>query len=553
MNKKDSSAHTMRIGIRPSESERPAARGEAAGLRRGLADSSFITRPPGDPDRSADYTKLLQSIYDGVLICDFKGRVIDYNHRALRFFPMPENDLTGVNVLDLISGADSSLLEAIRKNLENHRYTMIEAQCHGKGEATFFAEVAVNRIDLFGAGQFCFLFRDITIRKRAQAELEEAVARLESHDQARTQFVSNVSHELRTPLTSMIYAVQNMLRGVTGSISDRVRDYLEMLNGDCKRLLNTVNDILDIRSLETRDLRLSLVRIPLWRLVARSTESLRVHAEQKPLALTTQLEGEACFVECDPQKMERVLINIVGNAIKFTPEGGSVSVVMGRDPNDDGQVLLTVTDTGIGIPADAIDKVTVRYYTVGEQPSGSGLGLAIAKELVGLHDGSLDIARPIQGRNHGTAVSVRLPVAPAPTVLIADPHRADGDRMAAQVARQGYRVVRTFDGLDALTTARREEPDAIILDLAIKDVAGSEVILKLKADKATSRIPVIVVTAVHVNRSMAEILNSFAVPALPKPWDESKLLDRIVSAFYGQSAFRQIKMKVDAASHGGAR
>ena len=125
--------------------------------------------------------------------------------------------------------------------------------------------------------------------------------------------------------------------------------------------------------------------------------------------------------------------------------------------------------------------------------------------------------------------------------------------MAAQVARQGYRVVRTFDGLDALTTARREEPDAIILDLALKDVAGSEVILKLKADKATSRIPVIVVTAVHVNRSMAEILNSFAVPALPKPWDESKLLDRIVSAFYGQSAFRQIKMKVDAASHRGAR
>ena len=487
------------------------------------------------PLRTHDFAMLLESVYDGVLITDLEGWIRECNSRIPEFFRCTPGDLKGKLLLDLISGADDSMLESIYRNLEDHRYTLIEGRCIRKDLTMFPAEIAVNKIDLDGGTQLCVLIRDITVRRKAQDALEAAVVRLEGHDRARLQFVSNVSHELKTPLTSMIYAVNNMLTGVVGPLPDRAKSYLEILRGDCKRLLSTVNDILDLRKIETKTLSLAKSRVPFARLVRQSVGSLRIQARQQSIDLRMQADSYAWFVECDPAKMERVILNIVGNAIKFTPEGGKVEVSVQSDRKRAGNVVLSVRDSGIGIPPEAVDKVTIQYFTVGEQPSGSGLGLAIAKEVIALHDGELDIVSPPEGSSSGTEVNVRLPVVEPPAVLLVDDDADILDVMQNQFERQGYRCMRASGGLEALDMVTRLQPDAVVLDIVLPEMDGTEFILKMKSSKDLMRVPIVVVTAAHLGRAKAEILNSFSIPAFGKPWDEDELFDCIAEAFMGSA------------------
>ncbi|MDI6773829.1 MAG: ATP-binding protein [Verrucomicrobiota bacterium] len=540
MDNPDRMARTMRIDIHPDFLGESLTRKKAeTHIMPKADDTSFLARKWKKFKRSPDYEKLLQSIYDGVLVADAKGRIIDFNSRAADFFLCNETELYGRRVIDLISGANDGLLESIRKNLEQHRYTLIEAQCVRRDNSIFAAEIAVNRINLDDESQLCFFVRDVTVRRRAQEALEEAVDRLEEHDKARSQFVSNVSHELRTPLTSMIYAVDNMLRGVIGPVPNVVRRYLKLLNGDCHRLLATVNDILDMRKIESRTLALSKVRIPFSRFARRSVDSLRVQAEQKGLALETACPATDVFVECDAHKMERVIINVVGNAIKFTPEGGRIDVFVRQHAEQPGWTQLGVEDTGIGIPPEAIDRVTERYFTVGEQTSGTGLGLSISKEIIDLHGGALSVKSPPPGREKGTGVYASLPSAEPPRLLIVDDEKGVLNLLVKQTTARGYRVITADNGIEALESVKRNCPDLVLLDLVMPVMDGAKVILKLKSEKSTMGIPVIVITGAHISRASAEILRNFSIPALRKPWQEPDLLDSLEEAFLGAAAFNK--------------
>ena len=528
-------ASTMRIDIHPD------FKGESLSQRRNVAtqrldETTVVARSPVE-EATSDYKRLLQSVYDGVFITDTKGRIIELNSRAVDFFLSEEEELVGTRVTSLISGADESLMETIHDNLlRGHRYTVIEAYCVRRDGSTFPTEVAVGEVELDERPRLCFFVRDITLRKKAQDDLEKAVVRLEAHDRARSQFVSNVSHELRTPLTSMIYGIANMLRGVAGSLPESVRDYLEVLNGDCKRLLGTVNDILDLRQIESRTLKLARTRVPIVRLIERSVRTLLVQAERKRQTVHLSEGDRKWFVDCDALKMERVILNVVGNAVKFTPDGGDIDVAVQADPERVGHVLISVVDSGIGIPAEVLDRVTVRYFTVGEQPSGCGLGLAISKEIVDLHEGEIWLESPPDGREQGTGVHISLPVVEPPTVLIVDDNRAILDLLERQIADQGYRVLRAQDGLEALDTVHDAEPDIVVLDMALPELDGAGVILKMRSERETMRIPIVVITGADVGRERAELLDGYSIPAMSKPWEESELLDRIAEAFLGQAS-----------------
>jgi len=522
---------TMRIDIHPD------FLGQSLARKKSKLGKSGPPRPPSTKRPSvkslSDYERLMECIYDGVLITGAEGDIVDFNERAVDFFFCDRNELRGTRVIELISGADESLLSAIRGNLAEHRHTLIEAHCIRRDSSMFPAEIAVNEIELGNGGRLCFLVRDVSVRKGAQEALEDAVARLEAHDRARTQFVSNVSHELRTPLTSMIYAISNMLRGVLGPIPERVRGYLEMLYGDSKRLAMTVNDILDLSKVDNKTLSLARTKIPFAMFVDRSVEALRVQAEQKGISLGLATGG-IWFVDCDPQKMERVILNVVGNAVKFTPKGGIVDVSVGDDPGSSGRVRLEVRDTGVGIPPEAVAKVTERYFTVGEQPSGSGLGLAISKEIVECHGGTLEIVSPAPGAETGTQVSIVLPRVSPPRILLVDDDERVLTVLTEQVSRQGYATLTAMDGAEALRLVEEERPDLVVLDLMLPEVEGTEVILKMKSNEALTKTPIIVVTGAHVGEAKSHLLHSFAIPALAKPWREAELIDWIAGAFLGK-------------------
>ena len=509
---------------------------------QGIGTTSFqqnLRTSAAEQGYLSDYQRLLQSVYDAVLITDASGVVRECNHRAETFFRYPAAELLGMRVPRLIAGADDAVIGTIRKNLIEHRYTLIEGTCRRRNGSSFPSEIAVNRLDTEQEGRLCFFVRDISIRKRAQDALEEAILKLEQHDRNRSQFISNVSHELRTPLTSMIYAINNMLRGITGVLNDDQTRYLEMLLGDSRRLLVTVNDILDLRKIENQTLTLVKARMPFGRLVQGSADSLQVQAEQRGITLDVTLDEKLWFVNCDAQKIERVVLNLVGNALKFTAEGGHIWVRLKEDPALPDYVRVTVDDDGVGIPAKDLARVTERYYTVGEQPSGSGLGLAISKEIIQLHSGSLEVESPPPGVAHGTRIWFRLPVAPAPAVLIVDDEPGVCEKLSEQVSRQGYRVLCAATGEDALRRIDTEVPDVVVLDMSLPDMEGSEVIIRLKSDAATGRIPVLAMTGAPLGRNKEDILRNFGVNIISKPWNEAELLDGLVNAFLGGLPFAQ--------------
>ena len=509
---------------------------------QGIGTTSFQQNMQAMAERrmyANDYQRLLQSVYDAVLITDAHGIVREFNHRAVTFFRYAEDELLGMRVPRLIAGADDAVIGTIRKNLIEHRYTLIEGTCRRRDGSSFPSEIAVNRLDTEQEGRLCFFVRDISVRKRAQDALEEAILKLEQHDRNRSQFISNVSHELRTPLTSMIYAINNMLRGVTGPLSEDQSRYLEMLLGDSRRLLATVNDILDLRKIENQTLTLVKTRMPFGRLVQNSASSLQVQAEQKGIQLEISPSEKLWFVNCDAQKIERVVLNLIGNALKFTAEGGHVWVRLMEDPDVQGHVRVIVDDDGVGIPAKDIERVTERYYTVGDQPSGSGLGLAISKEIVQMHAGTLHVESPPSGYGRGTRIWFRLPVAPAPSVLVVDDEPDICKKLSQQIAEQGYRVLCAASGEAALQSIDLDAPDVVVLDMRLPDMEGSEVIIRLKADPATGRIPILAMTGAPLGRNKEDILRNFGVNIISKPWNETELLDGIVNAFLGSFPLSQ--------------
>jgi signal transduction histidine kinase len=176
------------------------------------------------------------------------------------------------------------------------------------------------------APKYCVVIRDITARRQMEDDLREAIRTLEKHDMEKTAFVSNVSHELRTPLTSIAYATDNLLDGVFGEVSDKVRDYLSMMQQDCKRLTGTVQDILDLSRLEAHRLRLRKRKVPVTWMVNRCAESIQILCEKKSQTLQVDVPPACGFALCDQRRMERALGNVLQNAVKFTPEKGRISL-----------------------------------------------------------------------------------------------------------------------------------------------------------------------------------------------------------------------------------
>lgn len=250
---------------------------------------------------------------------------------------------------------------------------------------------------------------EIAERRRAEEKLQDAVTRLKAVDQSRMEFVSNVSHELKTPLASIRFAVDNLLRGVAGDLPEVSRTYLSMIQRDADRLMRTILEILDVSRIESHTLVMSPSRVIVADFVQQTVEGLRIHAEAKQQELSVSIEAHHEVAEWDIEKMERALGNVIENAIKYTPRGGTVKIRLADAPEHPGIVAMHVVDSGVGIAPEHIGRVTERYYRAGENVSGAGLGLSIVKDILELHGGWVCLTSPPEGQACGTRASLYVP------------------------------------------------------------------------------------------------------------------------------------------------
>ncbi len=237
---------------------------------------------------------------------------------------------------------------------------------------------------------------------RLASAFDQMAEALQALDHAKNEFLSHVSHELRTPLTSMQLSVANLLDGTVGRPSEEQSRALARIRSDVDRLIRMVNELLDIARIEAGKVSLRKIDVDLSQVTRDCVERLDGMAKQRGVTLSIQANGPVKRT-CDSERLQQVILNLVDNAIKFTPPGGTVSVRVegGR---------ISVRDTGIGIPPDQLDRIFEPFHQVpqsdGSKHAGAGLGLAIARKLVALHGGTLS-ATSVPG--NGSEFSVELP------------------------------------------------------------------------------------------------------------------------------------------------
>lgn len=401
-------------------------------------------------------------------------------------------------------------------------------------------------------------------------ELRDANARLAELDQAKTDFFSNVSHELRTPLMLLLGPIEDVLRR-GDPLEPAQREALELARRNGLRLLKHVNTLLDFTRLEAGRLQPSFEPIDLARLTADLASVFEAACARAGLRLEIECVPLDEPVYADRELWEKIVLNLVSNAVKFTLEGA----ILVRLRAADGRSVLTVRDTGAGIPADELPRVFERFHRArrshGRSQEGSGIGLALVKELVELHGGEITLESEV-GRGTTATVSVPLGAAHLPpeqvraqpqpeaptatsepyavealrwtdapgaaayesapaaddkaTVLVADDNPDVRDYLTS-LLRERWRVRAVGDGASALELARSEPPDLVLSDVMMPGLDGFELLAALRADPVTRGIPVVLLTARAGEESTVEGLEAGADDYLVKPFSARELLARV--------------------------
>jgi signal transduction histidine kinase len=244
---------------------------------------------------------------------------------------------------------------------------------------------------------------------QAHREALSAKTQAEVADRSKTEFLANMSHELRTPFNAIIGFAELMWREQFGPIgNDRYRDYLNDIRNSANHVLCLINDILDVSKVDANKMELDEETVDLSRVIQTALDLVRERAHEGKIAMRSVIAPDLPLFRGDERRLLQILLNLLSNAVKFTPEGRSVTI--DTSLSRDNEIVITVEDTGIGIPPSEVDHVTepfrqVEGYLSGRYP-GTGLGLTIANALTKLHDGELTIESEL---DRGTKVEVRLP------------------------------------------------------------------------------------------------------------------------------------------------
>jgi CheY-like chemotaxis protein/HAMP domain-containing protein len=348
-------------------------------------------------------------------------------------------------------------------------------------------------------------------------DLEAQSRQVEEANRLKSEFLSNMSHELRTPLNSVMALSKVLIMQARKKLSEEEISYLEIIERNGRKLLSLINDILDLSKIEAGRIELKPKKLSPRLVLGDIMERLQPMAEVKGVELLGDIPDDLPLIESDEARVDQIFQNLIGNAIKFT-EKGSVRVTAFSDPD---RVYVHVSDTGIGIPSEQMQKVFDEFHQVDGSSSrryeGTGLGLAIVKKATGLLGGQVLVESTL---GSGTTFRVSLPIWwQGETTREAEPASASPDRFEAVHAaagkrsvlvvddepktvalvsqylqEEGYRALEAVSGATALNLAELYHPFAIILDILMPDMDGFEVLQALKRNPKTADIPVIVIS-----------------------------------------------------------
>jgi two-component system sensor histidine kinase/response regulator len=424
---------------------------------------------------------------------------------------------------------------------------------HQNGSFRFLEGSAVAILDDAGTvAGWRGVDHDVTESRRLQEDLQVATAAAEAASRAKSEFLANMSHEIRTPMNGIIGMVE-LLLGT--SVSPEQRDYLELVRNSADRLLEVINDILDFSRVEARRLELDARPFFLRECVAQTVGALAVSADAKGLELSFRVAaGLPDHLVGDDGRLRQILVNLIGNAIKFT-EQGEVAVEFQQEWQRDGKVGLhvIVRDTGVGVAPDRQEAIFSPFTqgdgTTRRRFGGTGLGLSISSRLVGLMEGRIWVESELGrgsafhftacfGTADGDALApplANLASLQGTPILVVDDQPTNRRLLEEMLRRWGFAPASAAGGeeaLAALRDARREERSyrLVVLDVQMPVVDGFEVVRRMREDPALAPITVMMLSSGGRADEAARCRELGAVPYVVKPVDPSRLLTTIMTA-----------------------
>ncbi len=397
----------------------PAA---AAALLFGIAALAEIERQGrralghylSDMRRRALMQCVLDDSFDGILIVDQTGIVEVANRAAGRLLDLEPEQMIGAPIERFLPGAAPSQRQAAITSVSGREIELTRAD----GQRIVLEQaVSCSRFPTGGrqvddaapgASVFIHTFRDVTERRRAEMALRDGMNQAMAANRAKSEFLANMSHELRTPLNAIIGFADVIKDAMLGSPAiPRYREYAADISQSGTHLLEIINDILDLSKIEAGEFQMKAEPVGLYDTVRRCLRIVSAKGSAGRLRFETSVADDMPPIMADPRLLRQIVLNLLSNAAKFTPAGGTISIGAGIEA---GCPVIRVADTGIGIAADQIAEVIKPFYQVNagleRRYEGTGLGLALVSNYLALHGASLDIA---SGLGKGTTVTIRFP------------------------------------------------------------------------------------------------------------------------------------------------
>jgi PAS domain S-box-containing protein len=495
---------------------------------------------------------IIESTQEAVVVINSEGFVTVFNQSAEKMFGYSADEVIGQNVKILMpepfySEHDGYLLKHFRSDQKNIIGATREWNARRKDETLFPMELGVNEMVLGERNFYVGNIRDISERKTSeknllQAKLTAEAAReeAESANQAKSTFLANMSHEIRTPMNAILGYSQILLRRKDIDLDQRKA--LQTIDSSGKNLMDLINEILDISKIEAGKMDLNLANFDLKELTAGISHMFELRCQQKSLGFKVRGLKKVRIVFGDELKLRAILVNLIGNAVKFTEEG---EVEFLTTPLENGRILFEIIDTGRGIAAKDQQHILEPFHQEesGSKMGGTGLGLAISNKQLELMGTELKLESEL-GKGSRFYFTLSLPKGTGEVVqrgektenilclakgchvkaLIVDDIKGNRDVLSQFLMGLNVEIIEAVNGQDGLEKAREHLPDIIFMDIRMPVMDGKEAIKEIQKEFGNDRFKIVVITASAFDHDRERFMGMGVQEFITKPFRSEQII-----------------------------